>query len=556
MKQIFMGLMLIAPPFAALAADQVNPPNAGTILQQAQPVKPAVPASSGTGLTIQTENGAKLPPSAPFSVKNIQITGNTAFTTAALHALVADAEGKSLTLEQFGAVVARITDYYHRHDYPLARAVIPAQTIKDGIVQVTVIEARYGKVNLDNRSRAGTGLVQQTLSSLQPGQMVEQKSLDHALLLVSDIPGVASVATLKPGDAVGTSDLQVQTNATAPVTGSAAIDNYGDRYTGRARFGGTVNFIEPFHHGDDLSLNVLTAGSDMNYGSLSYETLLNGLGTRVGASFAALHYSLGDTLEQLDAHGTAQVASAWIRQPFVRTGDYNFYAQLRYDHQKLDDDIDATDLKTDRHLDNWTLSLNGDWRDAALSGGQGTWSLGVTRGRVDFDNAAAQLADSVTARTDGGFTKWNGTLAHLLNLTPDNQLYLTVSGQWTNGNLDASQKMVAGGPYTVRAYDIDAVSGDTGILGSLELRHALARILDGRLQVLGFVDGQRVMVNKNPWVTGVNSANLSGGGLGLQWADAHQWLVRCYVAAPFGSTPVLIGTDHSVRVWAEIDKGF
>ena len=187
-------------------------------------------------------------------------------------------------------------------------------------MQVRVIEARYGKVNLDNRSRAGTGLVQQTLSSLQPGQVVEQKSLDHALLLVSDIPGVASVATLKPGDAVGTSDLQVQTNPTAPVTGTAAIDNYGDRYTGRARFGGTVSFIEPFHHGDDLSLNVLTAGSDMNYGSLSYETLLNGLGTRVGASFAALHYSLGDTLEQLDAHGTAEVASAWIRQPFIRTG--------------------------------------------------------------------------------------------------------------------------------------------------------------------------------------------------------------------------------------------
>ena len=546
----------MAPTFAALAADQVTPPNAGSVLQQAQPVKPPVPSSTGTGLTIESQNAARLPPSAPFAVTSIQITGNTAFTTATLHVLVADAEGKSLTLEQFGAIVARITDYYHNHNYPLARAVIPAQSIKDGVVQVMVIEARYGAIKLDNRSRAGAGLVQNTLSSLQPGQAVQQTSLDHALLLVSDIPGVASIATLKPGDAVGTSDLQVQANATAPVTATTSLDNYGDRYTGRVRFGGTLNFIEPLHHGDDLSLSVLTAGSDMNYGSLSYETLLNGLGTRVGGSFAALHYSLGDTLEALDAHGTAEVASIWIRQPLVRTGEWNLYGQLRYDHQKLDDDIDATDLKTDRHLNNWSLSLNGDWREAVLAGGLGTWNLGVTTGRVDFDNAEAQLADSATARTQGAFTKWNGTIAHSLNMTRDTELYLTVSGQWTNGNLDASQKMVAGGPYTVRAYDIDAVSGDTGVLGSLEVRHTLGLALGGRFQVLAFVDGQRVTVNKNPWVSSVNSATLSGAGLGINWAWPHQWLVKSYVAAPLGSAPELVGIDHSVHAWAEIDKGF
>ena len=556
MKQIFMGLLLVVPPFAALAADQVSPPNAGTILQQAQPVKPAVPSSTGTGLTIQSENGAQLPPSAPFAVNSIQITGNSTFTTPTLHALVANAEGQSFTLEQFSAVVARITDYYHTHDYPLARAIIPAQTIKDGVVRVMVIEARYGTINLDNRSRAGTALVQKTLSSLQPGQPVEQQGLDHALLLVSDIPGVVSVATLKPGEAVGTSDLQIQANPSAPVTATVALDNYGDRYSGRARIGANMNFIEPFHHGDDLSVGLLSSGSDMDYGSLSYETLLNGLGTRVGGSFAALHYSLGDTLEALDAHGTAQVASAWIRQPLVRNGEWNLYGQLRYDHQKLDDDIDATDLKTDRHLDNWSISLNGDWRDALLAGGMGTWSLAVTRGRVDFDNATAELADSATARTQGSFTRWNGNLAHLLNLTPDDALYLTVTGQWSNRNLDASQKMVAGGPYTVRAYDIDAISGDTGILGSLEFRHALGQLFAGRLQVLAFVDSERVTVNKDPWVTGTNSATLRGAGLGAQWTGPHQWLVRSYVAAPLGSAPDLVGIGHSVHAWAEIDKGF
>jgi hemolysin activation/secretion protein len=556
MRSIFTGLLLIVLPLAARAADPVAAPNAGSILQQIQPVKPAVPSSAGTGLIIERESGAQLPPSAPFAVNSILITGNTAFDTAILHALVAQAEGKNLTLVEFSQVVERITDYYHNHDFPLARAIIPAQTIEGGVVHVTVIEARYGKITLDDHSRAGRPLLERTLSTLQAGQAVNQAGLDHALLLVSDVPGVAATATLKPGREVGTSDLLVQADASAPVTASAALDNNGDRYTGRIRLGGTVNFIDPLRHGDTLSLGVLSSGSGMNYGNVAYETLLNGVGTRAGGSFSALHYVLGNSLAALDAHGMAEVASAWVKQPFVRTSDVNLYGQIRYDHKKLNDDIGATDLKSDRHLDNWGASLNGDWRDALLAGGVSTWNVGFTAGRVEFDNAAAQLADSSAAKIRGAFAKWNGNVAHLQNLTQSDALYLSLSGQWASGNLDAAEKMVAGGSYSVRAYDVDAISGDTGLLGSLELRHSLGQVLDGRLQVSGFIDSERVTVNKSPWLTGVNSATLSGAGLGINWAGPNQWLAKTYIAAPIGSTPALTGANSSARAWVEIDKGF
>jgi hemolysin activation/secretion protein len=46
---------------------------------------------------------------------------------------------------------------------------------------------------------------------LGTGQAISQGALDHALLLLSDLPGVAVNATLKPGEAVGTSDLVVDT---------------------------------------------------------------------------------------------------------------------------------------------------------------------------------------------------------------------------------------------------------------------------------------------------------------------------------------------------------
>ena len=550
------ALMLCFAPLAIYAAEPVVPPNAGSILQQTQPVEPPAPSSGGTGLSIEEAGGATLPPSAPFLVKSIQLSGNSVFDAATLHALIADAEGKSMTLPELGAVIARISAYYHSHGYPLARAIIPAQTIQDGVVRVEIIEARYGQITLDNHSRVVDPLLQATLAPVQAEQVIGQAPLNRALLLLSDIPGVAVAATLKPGETVGTSDLEVQTAATAAIAGDASVDNDGNRYTGRERLGGTVSLIDPLHHGDTLSLTGLTSGRDMNYGSIGYEALLNGAGTRMGGSYSALHYILGSTLAPLDGHGIADVESLWLKHPLVRTQDFNIYAQGQYDHKHLNDDIDSGDIHTNRHLDDWTTSLAGDLRDTLLSGGVNTWSLGWTYGRLSFDNAAAELADSGTAKTQGRFSIWNATFSRLQHVSAGDALYLTLSGQWSNSNLDPAEKMVAGGPFTVRAFDMGALSGDTGILASAEFRHDLRILWSGQLQATAFADSERVTINHSVWAPGPNSATLSGAGLGLNWAGARQWSARACVAVPIGATPVLIDRTNSARAWFAISKGF
>src|SRR6202021_1662596 len=113
----------------------------------------------------------------------------------------------------------------------------------------------------------------------------------------------------KPGGTVGTSDLVLDTTAGSTISGNASLDNYGDRYTGRAHIGLTVTLIDPFHHGDVLTLSGLSSGPGLNYGRLAYEFLLNGHGTRIGASASALRYVLGEQFESLHAHGTPRVTS-------------------------------------------------------------------------------------------------------------------------------------------------------------------------------------------------------------------------------------------------------
>src|SRR5579863_2660554 len=87
------ALAMLFLPLDVHAAEPVVP-GAGSILQQTQPVLPPALSGTGTGLSIEQPGGGNLPPSAPFAVKSFDLSGNTAFDTPTLHALIAGAEGQ------------------------------------------------------------------------------------------------------------------------------------------------------------------------------------------------------------------------------------------------------------------------------------------------------------------------------------------------------------------------------------------------------------------------------------------------------------------------------
>lgn len=564
MKHVSKPRLLLNPLAAALvlaalqAQAQMQPgvPDAGTLLQQVQPALPPTPPSNAPTLQLAPQPQASLPASAPFQVDTLRIVGSTVFSTDTLHALVADGEGQRLTLAQLEALAARITAHYQNNGFPLSRAVIPAQTISSASVTIQVLEARYGAVRVDNSSAVRSSLLEATAAPLQPGQGIDERRLELSMLLLSDIPGVGVNAILKPGTDVGTSDLDLVTSHSPAAFANVALDNAGNRYIGRARLSGSFNWLNPLQHGDILNASLVSTGERMNYGRLSYDTLVNGAGTRVGLAYSAVRYKLGDRVRALDANGTADVASAWIKHPLIRAKDANLHAQLQYDSKQLRDRIDLTGIRTDRDLGNWVLSLNGDLRDTLLGGAVSSWSLAWTAGNVSLKDAALRSADARSSRTEGGYAKWNANFSRIQSLSQRSALHLNLAGQWSDGNLDTAEKLSIGGPYMVRAYDVGALSGDTGYFASLELRHDLGSFAAGRWQATAFIEGARVRMNRNAWSGGRNQATLSGAGVGLLWEGPQLWRANLSVATPIGGESPLVQPQSSARLWFAASKAF
>jgi hemolysin activation/secretion protein len=146
-------------------------------------------------------------------------------------------------------------------------------------------------------------------------------------------------------------------------------------------------------------------------------------------------------------------------------------------------------------------------------------------------------------------------------VTESISLYAAINGQFASKNLDTSEKMGLGGMYGVRAYPEGEAYADEGYLLTLEVRKQLPKFSDrqlGQVQLIGFVDTGSVTVNKNPgpWVTGPNSRTLSGAGVGLEWSETNNFMVRAYYAVKLGNEDATAAPDRSGRFWIQGVKYF
>lgn len=485
-----------------------------------------------------------------LQVKGFTLQGNSAIASDELLAMLADLQGRTVSLGELQAGANRITRLYRERGYPLARAYIPAQEIDGGVVQIAVMEGRYGEVGLNNTSRVSDAALA-PITQLKSGDAVRSASLERSLLLLADTPGVEVKSTLKPGASVGATDLLVDVQPGPLLSGSVDADNYGNRFTGEYRLGGTLNVNSPLGLGDRLSLRAMGSDEDQQYGRIAYQLPIGPWATQVGVAYSDMDYQLAKDFDDLKAHGNARITSAYAIQPLVRSREFSLYAQLQYDDKRLKDDIDQFDSKSDKRSRVVIASLNGESRDQLFGGGVNSFALAWSQGSLNIDGAGNQRVDDLTAGTQGRFHKLNPSLVRLQRLTDRFSLYGQLQGQWADGNLDSSEKLSLGGAYGVRAYPQGEASGDQGWLANLELRYALT----DAWQLSTFADHGQVRLNKNTWSDGDNHRSLSGAGVGARWA-AHGWQISATSAWKLGNADPQSDVDRSPRVWVQVVRFF
>lgn len=484
-------------------------PDAGRALQQEQP--PLQPPRPSAPLTITSPMPTKPAPGGmTVTLKTVAFHGNTVFTEAELTAAVADAIGRPLDLAGLWEVANLVSEHYRRAGYPFARAYLAPQPVSDGRLQVEVVEGKYGRIQPEGDEDLFAG-TQRFLASLQPGGVIESRALERATLLLNDQPGIKAVPVIRPGQELGTGDLNVRVTRERTVSGEVGLDNHGNRYNGEYRARLDLQADSPFLFGDQVQFHGLLTDEHLWLGSLSYSLPLGASGLRGQVGYAHTYYELGKQFAVLDATGTAKVTTAGLSYPLLRSQRANATVALNYQHKDLEDRKGATGTTDDKYSDSLPLGLQFDFRDSLGSGavtfGTATW----TPGRLHLDSNQKAI-DQTTARKNGDFSKFNLDVARLQALPAGFTGYGRLSGQWADGNLDSSEGFGLGGPNGVRAYPVGEGYGDKGWLAQVELRYTL-----GAFAPYAFYDAGGVRINAKPWTAASNQRNIAGAGLGVRF---------------------------------------
>ena len=485
---------------------------------------------------------------ATVQVRGFQFVGNTLLDTDTLNRLLSPFLDRSLTLAQLREAADMVMNAYRAAGWTV-RAYLPRQEIENGVVTISIVEARFGGAQIQGvppTRVAPQRLIDMAEANLAKGQPLHADAIDRTLLLMNDLPGISVGGNLVAGAQEGETNLALDAVDTAAFAGTIAIDNQGSRSTGAERLSASLAINSPARLGDALVLNGFkTRGID--YLRAGYTVPLGYQGWRVGVHASNLTYRvISSDFASLDAHGSARTAGMELSYPLYRGQMQNLNVVLGYDDKAFDNASSGSSKAYDMKV--YTIALNGNRIDS-WGGGGGT-------------SAGLILTSGFNGSSDSRYTKLNLNLSRLQAVTRDLSLYAALSTQTANRNLDSSEKLYLGGFSSVRAYPSSEGGASEGSLITIELRKSLVH----KWSLNGFYDYGRIRVNHDNAVSSPanpNSYQLDGYGIAIAWNPLPGTEIKCTVARRTGDNPAALasgtdadGTKKITRVWLSAGIAF
>jgi hemolysin activation/secretion protein len=523
---------------AALSLSAANIPTSGDIQRQTQKPELKQEEKQLPSITSEYKKPLEMDDKATTLVKDFKFSGNSVFTSEKLHKLVEEYMNKELGINKLNAIASVITKYYRDNGYFVARAYLPQQSIKDGVVEIAIIEGTYGNFKIKNDSLVNNETVQGFMDHLKNGQIVSVESLERQMLLINDLSGsVVTNAEVFPGSQVGTSDFGIVTSPTKKYTGFGVLDNYGSRYTGEYRMmvGANINSISGI--GDTLGATAMISNTaNLKNGSISYDRPLGYSGLKGGISVSMTDYKL-DKIPNYEGYGDSKSISAYVSYPIVKTRMRTNNISLSVANKYNDDSSGIPGLveKSEKSITSATLKLD-DKRVTNFFNHQGRLysAISVTSGDVSLDNSVAVTNDA-SLKSKGRYEKVNLDLTHMQQITKELKLESKLRAQTSlNKNLDSSEDISVAGSNGVRAYEDSELSGDKGYVLSMDLIYSLPTLNQYNHNVSLFVDTAKVWTNTNTFNSEDNTRKLHAVGLGYQ-ANYKNMQFKTTFAHGFGS---------------------
>jgi hemolysin activation/secretion protein len=498
---------------------------------------------------------------------------------------------QGLTIGQIQTVADAVRAYFRERGFFLAQAIIPAQEVQDGVVEIRVLQGRLGRAIAEGNEMYSDEVITAPFADLE-GEIVTESNILGPLLRAQDLPGLTISGVFQPGEEVGTADIILTSQAEKPVGWSFRADNHLSEFQGQYRYLTAFDWNNPTGNGDYINLAMLNSQRpsdtlfwDFRYGRPVFDPSWN---FWIGAN--TNDFQVGGALASFEIGGVSETAQIGVQHSLTRSrlSNASLVLDLSVRRASIIQFGETTNL--DR-LSNWGFGYVWDDINTAnrsLSSGMIRWEHGAPNLFNAYTSATALAAGidpsvpspSRSAVGDGATTffassrydkvVFNYQRLKILDTPVGNQsFFFKVDGQWSLDLLTSLDQYSIGGPSNMRAIPSATFLADSGVTFSFEWTIRAPGFYD-KPALRGLTWGQvfsiTVFLDRTIGRTNFALANeiqdldLTGAGIALGFDFGRfsmRWqLARLYqgnsISLPNASEPIFRQSSGETLVWFDL----
>jgi hemolysin activation/secretion protein len=464
-----------------------------------------------------------IPPVRAF-IREIRVVGSTVFSPEELAKVTGPYQNRELTTEDLEALRIALTLLYINRGYVNSGAILPDQTITDGVVTFRIIEGELTQVQLEGNQWFRPSYLEKRFS-LSAGPPLNINSLQERLQLLLEDQRIERLnAQLKPGLKLGEGILDVRVDERVPYKLGFAFNNYQSASVGEKRGIVTLEHQNLTGNGD-----ILTAQYGRSEGlnpllDFKYTLPITARDTTLSWQYRKNTFAIVEPpFEDLDIESKSDVYTLALRHPVYRTlntevGLELIGERLSYKEFLLGDPFPLS-----------PGSQNGRSIVTAIRFGQDFFyrtqsQVIAARSRLSFGVNALDSTINHNGAPDSRFVAWLGQFQWVQRLGIfDSQLIFRTDAQLADDSLMSLEQIVIGGRYSVRGYRETTMLRDRALITSVELRVPVIRHpWIGSVEVGPFYDFGR---GWNRDRSTPPPQDISSVGIGLRWGTSFSWPV-------------------------------
>lgn len=519
-----------------------------------------IPGGGATPPDVAIESSQMPKANSPsFPIWEFALSGNTLLNEHEIERTLYHYLGLNKTIGDVEAARDSLQSVYRQAGYPTVLVNIPEQEVKDGVIQLKVVEGSIDRLRISGTDYFEPSRIRAAVPALNVGVIPHLPTVQRQLAALGSQSGDRQLTpVLRPGRTPGHLEVELRVKDELPLHGSIELNGRNSTSTTRTRLTGAIRYDNLWQRSHSFGFQYqLTPESPGEVAVISMTYVLPFSMTesdRVGENHFVIYGIRSRSKSDIASAGDLSVIGDG--DVLGARGIFPLWSGANEVVQRLSVGIDYKDFREDIVLTvadtlhtpitymPFSLNYDRNWRkgDGLAHAGIGIkWTIrGLVGQQNEFDDKRF-LARSDFMVLTGGYDE-TFSLGRGFSIAP------RFDFQFAGAPLISNEQYSIGGMTSVRGYYESQALGDDGFTAGAELETPglttpSARIDD--LHAVCFLEGGRTNIH-SPLAGTKRHQEIMGAGLGMRWRGWKRYSVRTDVAYPLLNNGVVKQGDWRI----------